>query len=320
MRLSQELNMDGNKKQSKGESSGWIFNIQRYSIHDGPGIRTTVFLKGCPLRCLWCDNPESQNPEPQFVFWEDRCIRCDTCMKICQRLAVNEDVGGVKRISMEYCDLCGLCVDQCFAGALEQIGRLQTVDEVLAQVEEDRSFYDTSGGGMTLSGGEPLAQPQFTMDLLESAQICDIRTAIETSGYAPWKEWVRLLPYLDLILYDLKEIDSVRHKRFTGISNQLILNNLKRLAKTGKQIIVRRPVIRRYNDSPESIHALGMFIQSLGTIHEINLLPYHHLGESKYKRLGQEYALNGEPTMKNEELCECRDILLSYGLQVKIGG
>lgn len=312
--------MDGNSGQSVAALTGWVFNIQRYSVHDGPGIRTTVFLKGCPLRCLWCDNPESQLIEPQFVFWEDRCIRCGTCLAICPLSAVVEEADGQKRINPEQCDLCGLCVDQCYAGALEQMGRSMTVTDVLARVEEDRPFYDESGGGMTLSGGEPLAQPQFAYELLKGARARGIRTAIETSGYAPWQMWERVLPYLDLILYDLKEVDPERHEYFTGVSNEPILHNLRWLAKTGKSVVVRRPVIRGYNDTPESIHALGRFVQELKTIYEIDLLPYHRLGQSKYKRLGKEYALGDEPTMKNEEVNGYRDILLSYGLDIKIGG
>ncbi len=312
--------MDGNRNQSDEALAGWIFNIQRYSVHDGPGIRTTVFHKGCPLRCLWCDNPESHQIEPQFVFWEDRCIHCGNCLAICPLSAVKEEENGWKRVDLESCDLCGLCLDQCYVGALEQVGRLMTSIEILALVEEDRLFYDESGGGMTLSGGEPMAQPQFTRDLLKGAHMCGIRTAIETSGYALWQEWKSILPYLDVILYDLKEVDPARHERYTGLSNKLILDNLRWLAGTGKPIIVRRPVIRDYNDNPESIHALGRFVQEFKTIREIDLLPYHRLGQNKYKRLGQEYTLGDEPTMKNEEVNEYRDILLSYGFRVKIGG
>lgn len=312
--------MAGNREESEEALAGWVFNIQRYSVHDGPGIRTTVFLKGCPLRCLWCDNPESQLIKPQFVFWEDRCIRCGNCLAICPLSAVTEDSNGIKRINPEQCDLCGLCVDQCYADALEQVGKVMTAAEVLALVVEDRLFYDESGGGMTLSGGEPLAQPQFAYGLLKGASMHGIRTAIETSGYAPWRIWESLLPYLDLILYDLKEVDPARHKRFTGMSNEKILDNIRWLAGTGKPVVVRRPVIRGYNDTLESIHALGRFVQELKTIQEIDLLPYHRLGQSKYKRLGQEYVLGDEPTMKNEEVNEYRDILLSYGVNVKIGG
>lgn len=309
--------MDGNRDQS--EEAGWVFNIQRYAVHDGPGIRTTVFLKGCPLNCLWCDNPESHRIKPQFIFWEDRCIHCGTCVAVCPQLAVFEDDQGRKQIDPERCDFCGVCVDQCYADALEQVGRLRSASEVLAIVEEDRPFYDQSGGGMTLSGGEPLAQPQYTCSLLKGAHERDIHTAIETCGYASWPVWERILPHLDLILYDLKETDAKRHADFTGVSNKAVLDNLVRLARSGKPIIVRRPVIPGYNDTPESIHALGRFVKHLETIDEIDLLPYHRLGENKYKRLGKEYIMGDMPTMKNEEVSGLQDILTSYGLNVKIG-
>ena len=309
--------MAGAKEQ---DSSGWIFNIQRYAVHDGPGIRTTVFLNGCPLRCLWCSNPESQHIKPQFDFWEDRCIHCGNCLSVCPQFAISKDDKGRKHIDSGRCDFCSLCIDQCYADALEQIGKSRTVREVLDIVEEDRAFYDESGGGMTLSGGEPLTQARFSYQLLKGARERGIRTAIETSGYAPWSVWKDFLPYLDLFLYDLKEIDPKQHIRFTGISNELILDNFKRLAQTGKLIIVRRPVIPGYNDTLESIHALGQFVQEFETVREINLLPYHRLGQEKYKRLGQEYVLGDMPTMKAEDVAEQRDILLSYGLNVKIGG
>ena len=309
--------MVGNR--GRGES-GWVFNIQRYAVHDGPGIRTTVFLNGCPLRCLWCYNPESHRVAPQFVFWGDKCIHCGNCLAICPQLAVSEDDQGQKHIDPKRCDSCGLCVDQCYADALEQMGRLRTVREVLTIIEEDRSFYDESGGGMTLSGGEALSQAEFTHNLLDGAKELGIRTAIETSGYAPWPVWENLLPHLDLILYDLKEIDPRQHISFTGVSNELILDNFKRLVGAGKSIIVRRPVIRGYNDTPDSIHALGQFVQGIAAASEIDLLPYHRLGQSKYERLGREYLMGDMPSMKDEEVTELRDILHSYGLNVKIGG
>jgi pyruvate formate lyase activating enzyme len=315
--------MVGNSNQGYDKDEqviGCVFNIQRYAVHDGPGIRTTVFLKGCPLACLWCDNPESQASEPQIVFWENRCIHCGHCLADCPMTAVLEDAQGWKYIDTDKCNVCGLCVEQCYAGALEQIGCMKTVAEVLAIVQEDRPFYDESGGGMTLSGGEPLAQPQFTLQLLKAAHARSIHTAIETSGYSPWDVWESLLPHLDLILYDVKEVDSKRHKSFIGISNELILDNLKKLAGTDIPIIVRRPVVPGYNDDPESIHALGRLVQKLETIREIDLLPYHRLGQNKYERLGWDYALGDMPTMKDEEVYGLRDILLSYGIKVKVGG
>lgn len=302
------------------DSTGCVFNIQRYAIHDGPGIRTTVFLKGCPLVCLWCDNPESQHPAPQIFYWGDRCIHCNTCLNVCPLDAISEDDLGNKQIALSLCDVCGLCVEQCYADALEQVGSLKSVDEIIQIVMEDQLFYDSSGGGMTLSGGEPLAQPQFCLDLLKAAKEHGIHTAIETSGHAPWVVWENLLPYLDLILYDVKEVDDEQHLHIVGASNRLILDNLKRLADTDKAVIVRCPIIPGYNDDSQSTHALGQFIQDLETIDQVDLLPYHRMGQNKYEVLDREYALGDMPTMENEAAFASRDILLSYGLKVRIGG
>ncbi len=300
--------------------SGWIFNIQRFSVHDGPGIRTTVFLKGCPLRCLWCDNPESQRLEPQIVFWQERCIHCDACLGVCPESALEVDAEGNRRWLLEQCTLCGRCAEVCFAGALEQIGRRATVQEVLTTVEADRRFYEQSGGGATLSGGEPLGQPLFSRALLQAIHERGIHTAIETSGYGPWSVWLELLPHLDLILYDLKEMDPERHQMMTGVSNRLILANLRRLADTGKEIIVRQPVIPGCNDSPESIHALARFVSSLQTIEEIDLLPYHRFGRAKYDRLGKEYAMGEQPSLEEKDVTHLEEIVRSYGLRARIGG
>jgi pyruvate formate lyase activating enzyme len=279
-----------------------------------------VFVKGCPLRCLWCDNPESQQAEPQIVFWHERCIGCNTCLTVCPQWAIVIDEDGRKWVRRERCNLCGCCVEECYAQAMEQVGRLMTVDEALALVEEDRPFYDRSGGGVTLSGGEPTSQPRFSQRLLQGCQARGIHTAIETCGYASWAVWQALLPHLDLILYDLKEIDPAKHKFFTGVSNELILDNLRRLARTGKPIIVRRPVIPGYNDSEASIHALARFVEELGTIHEVHLLPYHRFGRGKYERLGTGYPMGDQPSLKEEAVTGLRDILASYGFLAKIGG
>jgi pyruvate formate lyase activating enzyme len=308
------------RDQASDGSAGWIFDVKKFSIHDGPGIRTTVFLKGCPLRCLWCSNPESQQVEPQIVFWHERCIHCDVCLAVCPQSAIVADEAGHKQVLSERCDLCGRCLEECYAEALEQIGRLMTVEEVLSLVEEDSPFYEESKGGVTLSGGEPMAQPRFSQRLLQGCQERDIHTAIETCGHAPWEVWQALLPHLDLILYDLKETDPARHKRYTGVSNELILDNLKRLSRTGRPIIVRRPVIPGYNDDEESVHALARFVRELGTVHEIDLLPYHRFGRGKYERLGMEYPMGSALTVKEEEVTGLRDILVSHGFRVKVGG
>jgi len=299
---------------------GWIFDVKRFSIHDGPGIRTTVFLKGCPLRCLWCDNPESQQIQPQILFWKDRCIGCSVCLDVCPQSAIAVDQRGIKTILSDRCDLCGSCLSECYANALEQIGRLATVEEIVSLVEADTPFYDQSGGGVTLSGGEPTSQAAFSRRILEETQKRGIHTAVETCGHAPWEAWESLLPHLDLILYDLKVIDAVRHRRFTGLSNQLILENLRRLADTGKQIIIRRPVIPGCNDHPESVHALARFVKELNGIDEVHLLPYHRLGENKYEQLSRDYPMGEQSSLSDEDVEELRDILISYDLKVNIGG
>jgi pyruvate formate lyase activating enzyme len=300
--------------------TGCVFNIQRYSLHDGPGIRTTVFLKGCPLRCLWCCNPESQSLEPQILFADERCIRCGACIEACLEGAIVVGADGTRRVEAEKCTLCGACIEGCYAGALEQVGRLMTVREVMAEVEADIPFYDQSGGGVTLSGGEPTTQGDFGLRLLQGCKALAIHTAIESCGHVAWSTWEAMLPHLDLILYDLKETDPERHRRWTGASNELVLENLRRLATSGKEVIVRRPVIPGYNDGVEMIHDLGRFARELGTVEEIDLLPYHRLGQGKYERLGQAHALGDQPSLERRDVSGLREILLSYGFRVKIGG
>ena len=326
---------------------GWVFDVKRFSVHDGPGIRTTIFLKGCPLQCLWCCNPESQAVKPRIVYWHERCIHCDACIAVCPQSAIVVDPpelvlrpdhltlrpdhspgapgasasqAGWKRVLPERCDLCGQCLEVCYAGALDQIGRLVTVDEILSLAEKDRLFYEESGGGVTLSGGEPTAQPEFSLELLKGCKQRGFHTVVDTCGQAPWDVWATLLPYVDMILYDLKEMDPARHQQGVGVSNALILDNLGRLARAGKSIIVRRPVIPGYNDDEASIHALARFVKELGTICEVDLLPYHRFGRGKYERLGMDYPMGEEPSMKDEEVAGLRDILVSYGFEVKIGG
>ncbi|MCG3206637.1 MAG: Choline trimethylamine-lyase activating enzyme [Anaerolineae bacterium] len=306
--------------QNGNGASGWVFNIQRYSVHDGPGIRTTVFLKGCPLRCPWCYNPESQRFQPQIVFRKEPCIHCDACLEVCSRAAIATTGAGQKYILPDRCDLCGRCLDECYSGALEQIGRLMTVAEVVAVVAEDQPFYEGSGGGMTLSGGEPTVQAGFCRTLLKACHELEIHTAIESCGHTRWEVWQSLLPYLDLILYDLKQIDAEKHKQQTGVSNRLILDNFRQLVRSGKRVVVRRPVIPGYNDSHEDIHALAKFVKDIDVNQEVNLLPYHRLGQNKYELLGQEYLMPDHPSLTKADVLDLQDILLSYGLRVKVGG
>lgn len=315
---------------SRVSPNGIVLNIQRFSVHDGPGIRTTVFLKGCPLVCAWCNNPESQESQPQIVFWAERCIECNACVAACQRDAVEVGAasdGGMpapgppsRRVLVERCDLCGGCLDACYSGALERVGRSMTADEVVGAAVEDRLFFDESGGGVTLSGGEPTAQPGFSHAVLEGCRRAGIHTAIESAGMAPWRVWASLLPHLELVLLDLKEIDDARHRTITGVSNRLILENARRLASLGIPLIVRRPHIPGYNDSPESLHALGRFVRELGTVREVDLLPFNRFGSAKYGRLDREYPLGDRPSLTTVEAEPARALLASYGLHVKIGG
>ena len=299
---------------------GWVVDIQHYCIHDGPGIRTTVFLGGCPLNCLWCSNPESLQVGPRIVHWEERCVQCGACLATCPNAAIEQGSNGRKRILADRCDLCGWCIDECCASALEQMGRGMTVQEVMVQVEADYLPYQASGGGLTLSGGEPTSQPEFSRRLLQRCRERGIHTAVETCGDASWRTWQALLPYMDLVLYDVKEVDPDRHRRYTGRSNERILENLHRLATSGVPLVLRRPLIPGHNDDEESIRALAALAQGLETVDEIHLLPYHRLGQAKYWQMGIEYTLGDLSPQNGEQIESLRDILAGYGSRVMVGG
>lgn len=307
---------------------GLIFNIQRFSIHDGPGIRTTVFFKGCPLRCFWCHNPEGRRPQPEIQFFPERCIGCGECLLKCLHHAHKLD-DNFHIFIRENCQACGACAETCYSTALELTGRYVTVDQVMAEILRDRMFYETSKGGVTLSGGEPVLQSDFALALLQRCQSEDLHTAIETSGNYPWHELEKLLPEIDLIMMDLKLIDPIKHKAACGDSNERILANARRLALTDKPIIFRIPVVPTVNDSIEEIGAIVKFIQSLvelrmqhsngkekGAEMRLELLPFHRLASDKYRSLGLEYrARNLEPPSKARmrELAAIADI---HGVEV----
>jgi pyruvate formate lyase activating enzyme len=297
--------------------TGVIFDIKRFAVYDGPGIRTTVFLKGCPLHCLWCHNPESIARRPQLVFTPQKCIGCGQCMEVCAQQA-HQLVDGRHEIVWERCQACGACAEGCYAGALELAGHEVTAEGVMADVLRDRAFYETSGGGMTLSGGEPLAQYDFTRALLHAAAAEGVHTALDTTGLAPWRQLEGLLSTTDLILYDLKQMDEARHVALTGVPNERILDNLRRLDGAGQQVWVRIPLIPGQNDDDANYHALGRFLKDLQHIERIEILRYHRLAESKYASVGYDYRLPGlEPP--SEEWAESRrQILLSYGLSQTI--
>lgn len=303
---------------------GRIFNIQRYSLHDGSGIRTLVFLKGCPLRCLWCSNPESQKSTPELGFIESRCVgqeECGApCVSACSEGAVLFDGGGKPAISRSACTNCGNCADACCHDALKLVGREMSVAEVLAEVEKDRAFYRRSGGGITIGGGEPMAQYKFTAELLEAAQEEYLHTALETSGHVAWKSLERVLRCVDLLHFDLKHMDPRTHEELTGQPNELILGNLGKIlgVKEPRDVVIRVPVIPGYNDSVENIRESATLVADLGFT-QIELIPYHRLGASKYRQYGMVYQLDELPPAAESDLQGLRQLVGELGLREVTG-
>jgi pyruvate formate lyase activating enzyme len=299
------------------EIPGIVFNTMRFSIHDGPGIRTTVFLKGCPLRCKWCHNPESQDCQPHLMLFAERCRLCGDCVAVCPRHGIGDPADGLK--VPEECDACGSCAEACVAGARELAGRLMTVAELMDELRRDVVFFDESGGGITISGGEPLLQPAFTRGLLTACLEQGIHSVLDTCGFAAPDVFASISALADLVLYDLKAMDSTIHSRFTGVPNDTILANLQALARTGKPIVVRFPLIPGVNDSSEELMALGSFVRSCG-LSRLDVLPYHRIGTGKYARLGGSVGVQVFAEPPAERLEEVAGVFRREGLQVRIGG
>lgn len=298
---------------------GMVFDIKKFSIHDGPGIRTTVFFKGCPLRCWWCHNPESQALEPELVFRANRCIRCEACLSVCAQGAISWD-GDVVSTDMEECVLCGACVEVCYAEAREIVGREMAVVQVMAEIERDVAFYDESGGGVTFSGGEPLLQRDFLLALLRACKEKEIHTAVDTCGFATWETLDGIRKHVNLFLYDLKLMDEAKHRKFTGVSNELILRNLEVLSAQGHNIFLRVPVIPGINDDEESVRQIGTFAATLPHLDQVDILPYHQAAAEKHHRLNRIYDLPETRPPSDERMAAIAQILGGFGLHVKIGG
>lgn len=274
----------------QNNNKAMVFDMQRYSLHDGPGIRTLIFLKGCPLKCLWCCNPESQSMHPEVEFYKDLCVGCNKCGAVCKQGAIGAENPGNYKIDKSKCINCGVCAGECSFNALRIVGKKVEASDIIAEVKKDAKYYKKSGGGVTLSGGEPLLWIDFCEELLRSCYDYNIHTAIETTGCVPEDYLDRVKDYTDVFLYDIKSMDLNRHKELTGVPNDLILSNIRRLRKAGKLVVMRIPFIPDKNFFRGELEKMLDFADDLG-IAEVNIMPYHNLGQVKYDRLCRPYAL-----------------------------
>lgn len=312
-----------NMQNDYNSTTGIVTDFKRFAVHDGDGIRTTVFLKGCPLKCVWCHNPESISPKPELAFYTEKCTGCGECARICPMDAHIFEAGDTPdsykhRLDRTKCAACGKCAEVCVSGALKLCGRRMSVDEVMKVVDEDRIFYETSNGGMTLSGGEPTLQPEFTLALLRAAKEDGISTALDTCGYTKREVYESLLPYTDIFLYDIKHITDEGHIRCTGRANRLILDNLRFLSDAGAKIEIRIPLVPGYNDDAETLDGIGQLLSTVN-ITKAKLLPYHSYARSKYLSLGIPDTLPDVERPNSEKLEAAAKLLRGYGANVVIG-
>jgi pyruvate formate lyase activating enzyme len=294
-----------------------VLNIYRMTTHNGPGIRTLIQFKGCPLRCLWCSTPESQKGGHEIAVYPAKCIRCNRCAAACPANAIKAEDDGIS-IDRLLCDNCGKCADVCCSGALELLGRDMTVEELLEEVRRDDVFYRHSGGGVTLSGGEPLMDCRFTGMLLKALKENGISVGVDTCGYVPWDSLEPLLPYIDFFLWDIKHMDPDIHQSLTGVSNGCILHNARAASERGIPIFLRLPVIPGCNDSEENIRVVCAFAQQLPSLAEVDLIPLHHLGKARYCSLNRPYPMPDTAGVSIETVQEMKKLIQSYNLQCRI--
>ncbi|QSX09078.1 glycyl-radical enzyme activating protein [Alkalibacter rhizosphaerae] len=313
-------------------TTGKIYDIQRFTVNDGPGIRTEVFLKGCPLTCLWCHSPESQAYESQLGLYMMRCIgieNCGKCLEACTHKAISEgevvysevykkDITKIK-VDFDKCHSCFDCVEACRSKALVVIGEDKTVEETMVIIRKDSAYYKKSSGGVTISGGEALSQPKFTLELLKACKDEGLHTCLDTTGFAKWDTLEKMIPYVDLVLLDLKHMDSESSKELVGVPNEIILENAVKMAQSGVDIQIRVPIIPGHNDSMENLEKTGLFCQQLGdAVSMVQILPYHKLGTIKYERLAKPYLLEDLEPPSEERMEEIKAFLEGFGLKVKI--
>lgn len=298
---------------------GLVFNVQRYAVQDGPGIRTTVFLKGCPLRCAWCHNPEGISPRQELLILENRCLGCGECRRACPHGSEFPGDGALPP-RLEVCEFCGACVAACPTHARQMAGREMSVEEVLEAALRDQVFYQESGGGVTFSGGEPLMQPEFLREVLAACQGRGLHTAVDTCGMAQTEHLLAVAPLTDLFLYDVKFIDAEKHERFTGVSNTLILQNLEALGRVHNRIWVRIPLIPGANDDPAELEGIARFAARIPAVRQVNLLPFHRSGLPKFGRVGRTSAVANAQPPSAPALAGARAIFEAHGLLAKTGG
>ncbi len=297
-----------------------IFDIRRYSINDGPGIRITIFIKGCPLRCAWCHNPESQSPKVQKLYTASKCIGAQDCIEVCPENALTLTPDGIIT-DAELCTLCGKCADACPTKAIEMSGKLYDTEELLKIIEKERVHIDQSGGGVTFSGGEPLMHPEFLIKMLDACGERGLHRVVDTCGFASSETLIEVAKRTDLFLFDLKLMDPVQHKKWTGVDNQLILKNLGLLAESGANINIRVPFIKNVNTGENEVRKMAEFVAGLhGKKPEVNLLPYHNIASGKYKKLEMEYKTEEMEEPSEIEIQQATEIFNKLGLSVEIGG
>lgn len=295
-----------------------IFNIQKFSVHDGPGIRTTIFFKGCPLKCMWCHNPESQKNNKQMLYDKDKCVLCGTCVKVCHQKAIKIE-NNILTTDEDLCYHCGLCEIYCIPGARQVVGKDYTVDEIFKEALKDKVFYEQSNGGVTVSGGEPLIQVDFVEEFLKKLKKENIHTAVDTCGAVNFESFKRVAHYTDLFLYDIKLLNDEKHQFFTGLSNKLILENLKKLSHIHNNVNIRMPIIEGVNADEQHIAEAIFFIKSIN-IKKINLLPYHDIAKHKYKKLDIIYHDEKMSKPSDEKMQIFKEMFEKEGYEVKIGG